>query len=495
MKTGSSAGLQNAWVNVWNSARQILPLAWPVLIGQLAVLAFSTIDTVMVARYSPLDLAALAVGGATYISVFIGLMGVVLAVGPIAGQLFGAGKHREAGAQLHQAVWLALGLSALGCAVLLFPQPFLSLAKVQPDVEVKVRGYLSALAFALPSALLFTAFRGFNTAVSRPKIVMALQLGALTLKLPLTALLVFGASVNTPWGELAVAAQGARGCGVATAVVMACQLIAAWWVMQRDPFYERFGLRARRLDTPHRASLKELLRLGVPMGLSIGVEVTGFTFMAFFISRLGTTPVAGHQIAVNLVSLMFMVPLALGNATSTLAAQRIGAGDAAGAQRVGWHGLVCGVGIAAATGSVVFLLRETLLRAYTPNLQVAAAALPLLAWLVVFHIADAAQTVAAFVLRAYRITTLPLVIYVLALWGVGLMGGHVLAFDLTGLTPRGLQGAQGFWAAATLGLILAALGLCAVMARTLKLAPPELPPHRPPQTPGLQASASPLPFP
>jgi multidrug resistance protein, MATE family len=486
--------MNHASRGMWQSARHIMPLAWPVLIGQLAVLAFSTIDTVMAARFGSIDLAALAVGGAAYISVFIGLMGVVLAVGPIVGQLFGAGKHTEAGAQLHQAVWLALGLSVLGCAVLLFPQPFLSLAKVQPDVEVKVRGYLSALAFALPSALLFTAFRGFNTAVSRPKIVMALQLGALALKLPLTALLVFGASLSTPWGEWGVAARGAPGCGLATAIVMACQLVAAWWVIQRDPFYERFGLRTHRLNKPDRASLAELLRLGIPMGLAIGVEVTGFTFMAFFISRLGATPVAGHQIAVNLVSLMFMVPLAVGNATSTLAAQRIGASDTTGARSVGWHGLQLGVLVAAAMGCVVFLLRETLLRAYTPNPLIVAAALPLLAWLVVFHIADAAQTVAAFVLRAYRITTLPLVIYVLALWGVGLLGGYVLAFNVTGLTPPGLQGAQGFWAASTLGLILAALGLFGVMARTLKR-PPQAPHHQPLQTLDPAAKASPQPFP
>ncbi len=480
--------MKRATSSLWRSARQILPLAWPVLIGQLAVLAFSTIDTVMAARHGPLDLAALAVGAAAYISVFIGLMGVVLAVGPITGQLFGAGKHLEAGQQLHQAVWLALGLSVVGCSLLLFPQPFLSLAKVQPDVELKVRGYLSALAFALPSALLFTAFRGFNTAVSRPKIVMALQLGALALKLPLTALLVFGASVQTPWGEWSVQARGAPGCGLATALVMACELLAAWWVIQRDPFYERFGLHTSRLGKPQRASLAELLRLGIPMGLSIGVEVTGFTFMAFFVSRLGATPVAGHQIAVNLVSLMFMVPLAVGNATSTLAAQRIGAADVLGARRVGWHGLMCGVLVAASTGSVVFLLREVLLNAYTPNPEILAAALPLLAWLVVFHIADAAQTVAAFVLRAYRITTLPLVIYVVALWGVGLLGGYVVAFNLTGLTPQSLQGAQGFWAASTLGLIFAALGLCGVMARVLN-GPPQALRHLPLQTPGPQPLA------
>jgi MATE family multidrug resistance protein len=104
------------------SARRLLPLAWPVFIGQIAVLAFSTVDTMVVARHAALDLAALAIGGASYITIFVGLMGVVLAVGPMAGQLYGAQRLHECGAQLHQAMWLALGLSVLRSTALLFPR-------------------------------------------------------------------------------------------------------------------------------------------------------------------------------------------------------------------------------------------------------------------------------------------------------------------------------------------------------------------------------------
>ena len=310
------------------SARRLLPLAWPVFIGQVAVLAFSTVDTVMVARASALDLAALAIGAAAYISTFVGLMGVVLAIGPIAGQLFGAGKLRESGHETEQAAWLALGLSFLGCVILLSPGPFLALSHADGAVADKVRAYLQGLAFALPPALLFTAYRGFNIAVSRPKAVMALQLGALALKVPMNALLVFGAELATPFGTWHVPALGAPGCGIATAVVMWCQLLVALLLLRRDPFYAPFGL-GRGLGRPHGASLAALLKLGVPMGLSILIEVTGFTFMAFFVSRIGATPVAGHQIAVNMVSMMFMLPLAIANASSVLVAQRIGAGDPA----------------------------------------------------------------------------------------------------------------------------------------------------------------------
>ena len=434
-----------------SSAKRIAPLAWPVFVGQVAVLAFSTVDTMMAARAGPTDLAALAIGGAAYVTVFVGLMGIVLAISPIAGQLYGAKHFEGCGAQLHQAMWLALALSVPGCAVLLFPQPFLDLARASPEVAVKVRGHLMALAVALPPALLFTAFRGFNNAVSRPKIVMLLQLGALALKVPLTALFVFGA------GPLP--AFGAPGCGMATAVCMLLQLGAVWALLRRDPFYERFHI-GDRLSPPHRASLLALVRLGVPMGGSIMIEVTGFTFMAFFISRLGATPVAGHQIAVNLVSLMFMMPLAIANASSTLVAQRIGAGDQADAHRIGWHGVEIGVAIAAAMGCSVYLFREAIVGLYTRDAVIVAAAMPLLAWVAVFHIADAAQAVAGFVLRAYRIAVVPLVIYALAIWGVGLAGGYAVGFNLTGLTPPALQGAVGMWFAATSGLVVAGTGMC-----------------------------------
>jgi MATE family multidrug resistance protein len=442
-----------------HDARRIAALAWPLFVGQLAVLAFSTVDTVMTARSSAVDLAALAVGAAVYVSVFVGFMGVVLAVGPIAGQLFGAKRLEDAGRALHQAMWLALGLSVLGCLVLLFPQPFLALSHAEGEVAAKVRGYLAALAFALPSALLFTAFRGFNTAVSRPKVVMALQAGAFALKVPLNAMLVFGFDA----GIVHVRPLGATGCGVATAIVMGCQLAAAWTVLRLDPFYRAFALQRGGWGRPRRANLAGLLRLGVPMGLAVGIEVTGFTFMAFFIARLGATPVAGHQIAVNIVSILFMMPLAIANATATLVAQRIGADDAGDARRIGWHGLQLGVLIAAAMGATVYLTREGLMLAYTHDTLIVAAAMPLLAWVILFHIADAAQTVAAFTLRAYKIATLPVVIYATAIWGVGLGGGYVVGFNVTGWTPPALLGAQGFWSAATAGLTVCALGLSGLL--------------------------------
>jgi MATE family multidrug resistance protein len=444
------------------SARRIVPLAWPVFVGQVAVLAFGTLDTLLVSRVGAADLAAMAVGGAAYITVFIGLNGVVLAISPIVGQLFGAQRHAEAGHQVHQAVWIAMVLAALGSLVLLFPAPFLALAQTSPEVEAKVRGYLAVLALSMPASVLFTVFRGFNTAVSRPRAVMRLQLIGLALKVPLSVALALGVPA------LGFAGLGLQGCAIATALAMWSQVLLAVWVLRHDDFYDRFRLWGRGLDRPDPAALRAMLKLGVPLGASILVEVTGFAFMAFFIARLGTTPVAGHQIAANLVSLMFMLPLALGNATTTLVAQAIGAGEWRDARRLGWHGLVLGCAVAAVLGSAVLALREPVLHLYTGNPAVFAAAMPLIAWLVVFHIADAAQIIAAFVLRAYKITTVPMLIYVAALWGVGQGGGFLLAFNVGGAVPASLQGAPGYWVASTAGLVVAAVALTGFLAWVLK---------------------------
>ncbi len=419
------------------------------LVGQLAVMMFSTVDTLMMGHVGPQDLAALAVGSAAYVSIFVGLMGIVLAVGPIAGRQFGAGDLPASGRSFVQAQWLALLLCVPGSLALWFPEPFIALAQLDANQADKVRAYTRPEAFALPAALLFAAFRGFSISVSRPKAVMAMQLAGLAAKVPLNALLVFG------WGP--IPAMGVGGCGWATAIAMTSQALAVLVLLRRDAFYRPFRISHLWLTRPHGGELLSLVRLGLPMGGSILVEVTGFTFMAFFVARLGATPVAGHQIAVNLVAMMFMIALALATAAGTLVAQHLGAGEKHQARIVGRHALALAALVAAGVGAAVALAREPILALYTSNTMTAAAALPLLVWVWFFHLGDSLQTVAAYVLRAYQVATLPMVIYIVALWGLGIGGGYWLAFG-----PQG-AGAVGFWQAATAGLLMAALLLCLLL--------------------------------
>lgn len=434
-----------------DSVRRLVPLAWPVLVGQIAVMMFGTVDTLMMGRVGAQDLAGLAVGSAVYVTIFVGLMGVVLAVGPIAGRQFGADDLPASGRTFVQAQWLSVLLCVPGCLALCFPDPFIWLAQLDATQADKVRAYTRPEAFALPAALLFTAFRGFSTAVSRPKAVMVMQLTGLAAKVPLNALLVFG------WGP--VPAMGVAGCGWATAIAMTGQALVALALLRRDGFYRPFQIPSLWRTRPDWQAQWGLVRLGLPMGGSILVEVTGFTFMAFFIARLGATPVAGHQIAVNLVAMMFMIALALAMAALTLVAQHLGAGQKREARIVGRHAMVLGTLVAAAVGAVVALAREPIVALYTSSPEAAAAALPLLVWVWFFHLGDALQTVAAHVLRAYQVATLPMIIYVIALWGLGIGGGYLLAFGDHG------KGAVGFWQAATAGLLAAALLLSLLLKR------------------------------
>ncbi|HSM21121.1 MAG TPA: MATE family efflux transporter, partial [Rubrivivax sp.] len=215
-------------------------------------------------------------------------------------------------------------------------------------------------------------------------------------------------------------------------------------------------------------ALRAQLKLGLPMGGSILIGASGLSMMALFIARLGTVPVAGHQIASNLSALLFMMPLALANATSTLVAQRIGARDVRHAQRLGWHGLQLALAVALAMGGAVFLAREGLARLYTRDAAVVAAALPLLAWVALFHVADAAQAVLSFVLRAWHVATLPMFIFAASQWGVGLGGGTLLAFAVLPGVPAALHGAIGYWVAVTTGLLLSATSLRLLLVVVLR---------------------------
>ena len=432
--------------------RRILAQAWPVLIGQWAAIAFGVMDTMMVGHASPQDLAAMALGASIYASVFVGLMGVIIALSPIIGQHFGGTRNVEIGKTYTQGVWIALWLAFIGDLSMAFPGVWLVMSPVEPAVGELITRYLHALMFALPAALLFRTVYALNVAVSRPKVTMAINLVGLGLKIPLNYVLIYG--------KFGAPALGAAGCGVATAIVMWMSCGIALVTLARDPFYRRFQI---RFHWPHWRGQKEVLRLGIPTGLSYLVEVTSFTFMALLVARLGTSVIGGHQIVANLAAVCFMLPLSLAVATSAIAAQAIGAGDALAARRASRAGLRLAIGIALFVSSAIWLTRFHIVAAYTDDAEVAAVALSLIAFVAVFHVFDATQAMAGFLLRAYKHAVAPMLIYTVSLWGIGLVGGFWIAFH----PPEFIAplGARGLWGASTVALILASVTLVAYLLR------------------------------
>ena len=438
--------------------RTILRHAVTVLVGQLAVMAFGITDTIVAGRYSEQALAALSVGAAVYITVFVALMGVLQALLPTWAELHGAQQHHELGRSVRQALYLALLGMAVGATALLFPGQLLRWTEVPAMLEGDVSRYLSVLVLALPPALLFRMYSTLNQSLGHPRMVTWLQALSLLVKVPLTVWFVFGG--------LGLRPQGAVGCAWATVCVNWLMIVVAAWTLRTQDLYKPYAI-WRALEKPHWPTIAEFARLGVPGGLAVMVEVTSFTLMSLFIARQGTLAAAAHQIAANLAAVMYMVPLSLAIATSARVSFWLGSGDAKQARRAIRTGFKTGLTMAVLMSATMFLARSHIAAIYSPNASVVALASGLLAWLAVYHLGDATQAMCVFVLRCYRVVISPFVAYVVLLWGVGLAGGYALAY--VGFGPLVAERSpRAFWIAGALALLLLAPILAAILWRSAR---------------------------
>ena len=435
---------------MFGDIRRIVGLAWPVLVGQLAIIAFGVIDTAMVGRYSAVDLAALGLGSSIYVSIYIGLTGILSALQPITGQLYGARRYAEIGEEVRQALWLALLLAVPGFLLLHFPEPLLRVAHAPAALHERTVDYLRILSYGLPASLVFRIYNALTNAAGKPRLAMILQIGALVLKFPLNVWFIFGG--------FGVPALGGPGCGLASTLINWALALIGYTLLAKLDVFAPLAIFSR-FCWPVWERQKAILKLGVPMGLSYLIEVTSYTCMALFIAQFGTTTLAGHQIAGNIGAVLYMTPLAIGIASSTLVAQALGAHRPEAARTLSRHGIMMAVAIACCYGVIVLALRPYVIQGYTPNPQVVAAAMPLVLIVVCYHLFDALQITTAFVLRAYKVAVVPTVIYAVALWGVGLGGGYLLGFNVSGTIPPWLTGARGFWVANTASLAIAGVGL------------------------------------
>lgn len=432
--------------------------AGTVLAGQLATMAFGITDTVVAGRYSQQALAALSVGAAVYITVFVALMGVLQSLLPIWAELHGAGRRPEVGRSVRQALYLAVLAAVAGVFGLLFPNALLDATDVPAALQQDVRQYLGVLALALPPALLFRMYSTLNQSLGKPQLVTWLQLGSLALKVPLTVWFAFGGA--------GVPAMGAVGCAWATVVVNYLFLGLALWLVRTDALYRPYAI-WQRMEAPHWPTIAQFARLGIPAGLAIMVEVTSFTLMSLFIARQGTLAAAAHQIAANLAAVMYMVPLSVAIATSARVSFWLGAGDPKKARAAVRTGFRIGMSMAIVLAATVLAARSGIASLYSADRQVAAVAAGLLSLVAVYHFGDAMQALCVFVLRSYRVAVAPLVAYCVLLWGVGVVGGYQLAYRGLGTVPA-QQAPSAFWVASSFALALLALILPLILWRAVR---------------------------
>ena len=441
-----------------SEVRSIARHAGTVLVGQLAVMAFSVTDTIVAGRFAEGALAALSVASAIFISVFVSLMGVLQALLPVWAELHGAGRENEVGRSVRQSLYLCAATIVVGMAILLNPGGLMRWTEVPDAMRQEVERYLAVLAFALAPALLFRLFSTLSQSLGLPKVVTVLQIVALLVKLPLSIWFTFGGA--------GLPAMGLVGCGWATLVVNWLLLASAVWLLRHEAAYRACRI-WQRMERPDWAQLGQFVRLGVPAGLAVLVEVTSFTLMALFIARLGTAASAAHQIASNLTALAYMVPLSLSIATSARVSWWLGAQSEAQARRACATGLLLALGCALLLAGAMVAWRRELGGIYSDNPQVIAVSAVLLLATALYHLADAVQTVCVFVLRCYRVTVMPLVIYCTLLWGLGLGGSYALAYRGLGPWPA-MQSPLAFWLMSAIALLVTALLFAALLWRTVR---------------------------
>ncbi|MGE5470246.1 MAG: MATE family efflux transporter [Bacteroidota bacterium] len=421
------------------AARGLLAHALPILIAQLASIGMMVVDTAVLGHVSALDLAAVAIGGGLHVSVVFALAGILQAVAPVVAHLHGAQRDGEVAGVLQQGFWLAMLLSVPGVLFLTHPDVVLGLAGMDGAVAAKVRQYLALLAWGLPAALAYRTFYGFCNALGKPRVLMGIGVCSLALH----ALLASGFALQGWLGE----PLGVVGCALSNVLI-------SWLASLSGGLYLRFGPLGHRYrpfadwQSPRWKTWRELLRLGLPMGLSNLVEITSFTLIALFIAALGPAVVAGHRIVANLAALCYMLPLSLAIATLSAVGQAVGARDWRRAHAAIAAGLLLSAGLSTSLGLLFWLAAAPLVDAYTNDPAVRAVAMNLVVYIALYQFFDALQTIASHVLRAYRITFLPMLVQTFCFWGIGLGVGWWLCYRW-----QPALGVEGFWVASVLSLV------------------------------------------
>lgn len=432
--------------------RTTLTLALPLILGHVATGMIGFIDAVLAGHHSAATLAAVAVGAAIWSAVVIVLVGVLLSVPPTISQLAGAGRRAETASMFRQACWLALALAAVLMLAVQIAAGQLGLIGISAEIQPGARAFLMGIRWGIPALALYLTMRYFSEGLHWTLPTMVLGLAGIAILLPLGWMMLFG--------RFGFPEMGAAGLGYATAVMLWCQALAFVLYLARSRRFADLGLFSR-WEWPRWMSIRELLVLGLPIGVTVGLEGGLFVVSALLIGGMGEVPVAAHQIAVNVGSITFMAALALAEATTVRVGHAVGAGNWSGVRRAVLAGYTIVILCQCVTATGIALGNELIAAIYTRDAAVLALAATLLLYTAAFQISDGIQVVSGAALRGLKDTRIPMLLAAFSYWAVGMSLGAFLAFGLG-------WGARGIWLGLVAGLSVAALLLGLRLRRQLR---------------------------
>ncbi|QEL12834.1 MATE family efflux transporter [Kushneria phosphatilytica] len=422
----------------------------------------STVDVLMAGQASATDLAAVSVGASLWVPLMLFMTGTLMGLTPIVAQHLGATRHGAIRPAVHQALWVALTLGLMSATLLyLLAEPIFEFMAVPVEVSGLSTSYLHAVAPGLLGMALYQTLRAFSDGMNHTRPALLISLVGLLVNIPCNYLLIHGGEgatallgSATPGWLQALPALGAIGCGVATSIAMWVMCLTMMWYTHRARIFHSVAL-WRTPAWPKSDRIRELLRVGLPIGVAIFTEVTLFTLIALFVAGFGSIVVAAHQIALNFTSLLFMVPLSLGMALTVRVGNAVGREAPEQARFVAFNGVGCALLAALLIDLVLLWGGPAVVALYSDNTEVRALAGQLVLLATLYQFSDALQVSMAGALRGYKDTRIIMGITLFAYWVVGLGGGHLLGRGWAGHFS-GL-GVYGYWLGLIAGLSVAAL--------------------------------------
>ncbi|MGR5501905.1 MATE family efflux transporter [Vibrio sp. DNB22_10_4] len=422
----------------------LMNLSVPIILTQLATQAMGFVDTTMAGQVSAADLAAIALGASLWIPVLLLLRGIIMALTPVVAFHRGARDFDSISIEFFQMVWLALTSSALLIAYLVSAKPILEWIGVASEIIPIASDYAYALAFGVPGIALFYTLNGFCEGMNNTKAPMIISVIGLLVNIPVNYVLIYG---KFGFPEL-----GAVGCGWATSLV--------YWLMSALLYsyirgHHHFKTIIRFSDVkPRLAEIFNLLKLGLPIGMNIAVCGSIFAVIALLIGRIGAENVAAAQIALNISSMTYVIPMSISFGITIRVGHALGAKDDAGAVERSKIGIVVAAMLSLCSVAMFLLFPDWIIRLYTTDPAVSATAATLLVFTAMYQFSDALQTSANGALRGYKDTKVPMILAIASYWGLALPLGVVL-----GLTDHIVpaMGEKGFWVGILSGLTVAAL--------------------------------------
>ncbi|WNC66960.1 MATE family efflux transporter [Thalassotalea nanhaiensis] len=432
----------------FTDTKDLLKLAYPILIAQLIQTLMSFADTVMAGRVSATDLAAVAVASSVWLPIILTIAGVVMALSAIVSQFAGSKQSQRIGHSTIQTAWIALVLSILVIIGFYAVQPLIvEHVDLEPELKRLMLDYLSYIVWGGPGFCLYVVLRNFAEGLSITKPTMVISIIGLIINIPANYIFIYGA-FGAP--EL-----GGAGCGIATAIVYWTMFVGMLIYVYLSKKLAHINL-LKSMSFPDIKEIKTILALGVPIALSLLFEVSLFSVVAIILAPFGSQIVASHQIALNFSGLVFMVPLSIALAVTIKVGTSVGENQLQQAKDMCTNSMFLGFLIAIVTATITIVFREQIALIYTNDKEVIALAVQLMFLAALFQFSDFIQVISAGALRGYKDTKSILYITFVSYWMVGLTIGLILGLT-DWFVPR--MGPAGFWIGFITGLTTAAVFL------------------------------------